>query len=492
MPSRPLPNLALRAFYALGEDGWKDEQDLNLLKVSVLAQGGFADKVAATPGVPAAGDVYVFSETHPTNPNAVAVFDDAVWKYFTPQEGWLLYNRTQNYYEKFDGAVWAQLQTGGVPEAPVDTKIYGRKDAAWAEIVASGSGGGDVVLLEEREITVAAANTDFTGLISSTYRDYIVEISNLVLSDLNAILFMQYSQDNGATFDASAIYTSAAAQWNQGTFGSNLNDGPGQTRFNVSGSVGGLASDACSITLTLHNPSHAAGHKGIKGQIGTMSGDGNLYVRVMAGRYASNLAVNAFRLFPSAGTITSGIVRIYGKRKIAAASGQLQLIERIVLAVDAATVDFLAIPSTFEDLHLSWMGATTQATNLSELYARFNNDATLIYDQQKVHWYSSGGSAIQATSQDKGMLGDIAGGNAVGAGRSGSGNMQIASYARTTFWKSAVCNFHNSFNADVDFTQGVGIRGFQWRNTVAIDRITLFPAAGTFKAGSVFSLYGRK
>ena len=113
MASRTLPNLGLKAFWPLGEDGYKDEMDLDFLSLSVLTQAGAISKVAATPGSPAAGDVHLFDETHPTQANKVAVYDDGAWKYFTPLVGWMVYNRAAGYFEVFDGTVWAEMATGG-------------------------------------------------------------------------------------------------------------------------------------------------------------------------------------------------------------------------------------------------------------------------------------------------------------------------------------------------------------------------------------------
>lgn len=113
MPARTLPNLGLKAFYDLGEDGWKDDQDLNLLILSVLVQGTVLSKVSATPGAPSDGDVHIFDEDHPTHPNRIAIRDAGAWVYVLPVEGWLVYNQAMNYYERFDGALWAELATGG-------------------------------------------------------------------------------------------------------------------------------------------------------------------------------------------------------------------------------------------------------------------------------------------------------------------------------------------------------------------------------------------
>lgn len=108
MAGRILPNLGLIGFYAAGDDGWGAELSLGLLKLSVLAQGGVISKVNADPGAPADGDVHIFSGTHPTNANKIAIRDAGAWVYVVPVEGWMLYNRATNYFELFDGAAWAE------------------------------------------------------------------------------------------------------------------------------------------------------------------------------------------------------------------------------------------------------------------------------------------------------------------------------------------------------------------------------------------------
>jgi hypothetical protein len=138
-----LPNLGLTSGWAEGDGGWGDPMNVNLMALSVLAQSTVIDKVAATPGTPTEGDVYLFDETHATHPNSVAVYYGAAWNYFDPKEGWLTFNQAEDYYEKFDGTKWAELETGGsgggVEEAPEDGKTYGRKDGDWTELT-GGSG----------------------------------------------------------------------------------------------------------------------------------------------------------------------------------------------------------------------------------------------------------------------------------------------------------------------------------------------------------------
>lgn len=166
MAARTLPNLGLKAFYDLGEDGWKDDQDLNLLKLSVLTQATANALTVALPGSPVEGDVYILDETHATHPNEVAVFDDGDWVYVEPVEGWLIYDRSADVYQKFDGTEWVVLATGGgggggdVEEAPEDGQTYGRKDAAWVPV----GGGAASISVVDVPITNPGAETgDLTG-----------------------------------------------------------------------------------------------------------------------------------------------------------------------------------------------------------------------------------------------------------------------------------------------------------------------------------------
>lgn len=112
MPSRTLPNLGLKAFFDLGEDGWNDEVDLNTLITSVCTQGVVNDVVAATPGSPTDGQVFLFTSAHPTQANKVAIRDAGAWIYVTPQEGWNFYNLANDTYYYFNATTWADLAIG--------------------------------------------------------------------------------------------------------------------------------------------------------------------------------------------------------------------------------------------------------------------------------------------------------------------------------------------------------------------------------------------
>jgi hypothetical protein len=107
MPSRTFAgSAALKGDWDAHEGGWKPDMDTNLLKLSVLTQGRVISQIAAEPGSPAQGDVYLLFATHPTHPNEIAVYDEATWHYFVPLAGWRLYNVALSSFMRFDGGSW--------------------------------------------------------------------------------------------------------------------------------------------------------------------------------------------------------------------------------------------------------------------------------------------------------------------------------------------------------------------------------------------------
>lgn len=111
MAKRDLPGIGLKGNYGIGDDGWGTDQNLNLLKLSALVQGGVKSRLAAVPGAPAQGDVHIL--TAAPNAQTVAVYDGAAWVYLTPAEGWWFYDRGTNNYITYNGAAWSDFAGGG-------------------------------------------------------------------------------------------------------------------------------------------------------------------------------------------------------------------------------------------------------------------------------------------------------------------------------------------------------------------------------------------
>ena len=103
MASRALPNLGLMGFWDIGTP-YKDENDANLRLISAVLQGRVLGRVAAVPGSPAQGDMYIL--TAAPNAQTIAVRDNGAWVYITPRSGWQMYDAANTVMVEFDGSVW--------------------------------------------------------------------------------------------------------------------------------------------------------------------------------------------------------------------------------------------------------------------------------------------------------------------------------------------------------------------------------------------------
>lgn len=109
----------------------------NALRVQVLMSPAI-DVADSEPGSPSEDDIHVigtpwggFTE------NNVVIYKGGVWLEWEAFEGWVKVIHGQQYY--FDGTVWVLGGGAGIPDAPSDGKLYGRKDAAWEEVPVDGS-----------------------------------------------------------------------------------------------------------------------------------------------------------------------------------------------------------------------------------------------------------------------------------------------------------------------------------------------------------------
>jgi len=133
MPAKTYPNLGLKGGYNSGEGGWGADMSANLLKLSILTQGGVLDRVADYPGSPTDGDIYIN-----TTSGKVAARVEGAWVEYTPLEGWLLYDRAADAFVAFQAGAWAPLDTGGGAEQGLESLILAVSDETTA--VAAGVG----------------------------------------------------------------------------------------------------------------------------------------------------------------------------------------------------------------------------------------------------------------------------------------------------------------------------------------------------------------
>lgn len=163
---------------------------------------------------------------------------------------------------------------------------------------------------------------------------------------------------------------------------------------------------------------------------------------------------------------------------MAAKTGTYTLINSTTLTTATASVSFSSIPGTYTDLVLvANYGITT------DYYApriRFNSDTGSNYSDTIISGNGSTASSERHTNATSIVI------SSTGVLSNTLNNitiMNLNDYSNTTTYKTLTGR--NSAAAN-EASSGVGL----WRNTNAINSITIFLGSGNLYSGSTFKLYG--
>ena len=194
------------------------------------------------------------------------------------------------------GASGTVLQSNGNTSAP-------------GYVAASSVGG--MALLATGTANNTATNVAFTSVLSSTYIHYTIVAYNVVLATSTANLYLQYSQNNGMSWDDATsgnyITIHAFAQRNSSP-SFTLTGSTTNTQIPLLTSANN--STNLSFTVELVNPNiylvdcyWFVNYENSSSQ--------NIY-GFGSGNYTPSDAVNAIRFAASSGNITSGVFKVYG------------------------------------------------------------------------------------------------------------------------------------------------------------------------------------
>jgi hypothetical protein len=163
-------------------------------------------------------------------------------------------------------------------------------------------------------------------------------------------------------------------------------------------------------------------------------------------------------------------------------------ISKITTAASQATVDFTSIPANYTDLIVIYQARSNVSGNGEGMYCKFNNDGTSgnYATGEALQGNATTASAFTLPPTAAGVYTATLGGTNVTANYASSGQILVANYLGTTFYKDLVSSFglwYGSTSAYRTFYMGT------WKSTVAITRLT-FSVPTSFLNGSVFTLYG--
>jgi hypothetical protein len=160
-------------------------------------------------------------------------------------------------------------------------------------------------------VTASTSSTlDLTSLLSSTYDDYLIVIDKLALSNNNANLQLRVSTDNGSSFSSSSY------EWaNTKTTSSVAPDASNGTSIKVTSGVGNTGGRAVSGNIHFHSANANDATQRFTGQLAFYDGTGNFTGYALFATWNGTGPVNALRFLPSAGTLDSGTIKIYGTAK---------------------------------------------------------------------------------------------------------------------------------------------------------------------------------
>lgn len=157
----------------------------------------------------------------------------------------------------------------------------------------------------------------------------------------------------------------------------------------------------------------------------------------------------------------------------------------------AASIDFTGLPTTYAHLMVILYGRGDTAAALTNVQCRFNNDSTATYHQQALDATGATVTAADAgaAAVTSALIGFIPAATSP-ANAFGQLDMVVAHYANAVNQKTFVAKSYAKSAATgvgAGFLRTVG--GVWMLAPVAINRITLFPAAGNFAAGTRASVY---
>lgn len=148
---------------------------------------------------------------------------------------------------------------------------------------------------------------DFTSSINSSSAIYEIEVSNILLSSLNSALLLRASTDSGVTY----IEVSNGYQWTRQDNATTTSSSNYSSLVLTPSTSNNQSNYEMSGTIRIIEPSSSSAYKMVYWTISYLDSTDTLQIIDGCGQIKSTDPINAIRVIPSAGSITSGTLTLY-------------------------------------------------------------------------------------------------------------------------------------------------------------------------------------
>lgn len=158
----------------------------------------------------------------------------------------------------------------------------------------------------------SSSSLDFTSGIDSTYDVYMFYGSSIVLSTDTTVNIRvgAGSFASGASDYNFSVTRQSVGGWNQASDAAHTSMDMGHAQYS-----GGAVGEATHFRILLYSPSDATHNKVIEAHQYGQDSSGSPQNNMLVGQRDSTLAITRLQVLPASGTITSGIIRMYGLAK---------------------------------------------------------------------------------------------------------------------------------------------------------------------------------
>ena len=204
------------------------------------------------------------------------------------------------------------IPTAGIADDAVgNTKLDLTENYAFTGTI-TGTPQGMTFLQGQDASSSSTVTVGSSSLFSSTYKIYMIQGSNIIMSGDGNNLHVRYTLSSGTKSDSYYRYVRTRMYSGSSTVSGYVSEGDAQIPY-IGESMGTSDGENGYFTMYVYNPSETSRYKTTQFILGTQDSSRSQQQNVTSGSYTANTeAIHGIYFFPNTGTITSGRFNLYG------------------------------------------------------------------------------------------------------------------------------------------------------------------------------------